>query len=264
MSLYKNLINEALEEDQRANREVVERLRKNYVDNKEKMKEGNEISSYQLSIVQRLMNLLAKEVNTIIISIQDDLDKSQGFDLIEYVGNVSDTTLKYNNLSIYLKNINYNKLSKGSQSRIKQITNQILPSLITLGNYFNPENGFFYADDDPQLFNPTEEATNFEATINEIYNQISNGTYLNVAVLEDYESKDIRGREEQKKVFEEITKRERINRKKMEERLKNLRKSEEARREEERRRGIDPMEYEYGESEEEEEEDDEDEGEEEF
>jgi len=228
MSLYKNLINEALEEDQRANREVVERLQKNYVDNKEKMKEGNDISSYQLSIVQRLMNLLAKEVNTSIIMIQNDLDKNEmSFELIEYVGNISDITLKYNNLAIFLKNINYNKLSKGSQIKINQITSKILPSLITLGNFLNPENGFISIDEEAEKFKATDEATNFEATINEIYNQISNGTYSNVEVLEDYESKDIRGRKEQKKEEEEIIKREIINRKKREQREKDLAKSEE-------------------------------------
>jgi hypothetical protein len=229
MSLYRNLINEALEEDQRANREVVERLKKNYLDNKEKLQEGNDISSYQLSIVQRLVNLIAREVNTAILMIQNDIANEDGqFNLMDYIGRFGDITIRYNNLAIYLKNINYNRLNKGSQTKINAIANKLSSSLLTLENFLNPENGF--------VLDEINEATNFEATINEIYNQINNNTFNNVDVLEEYESKEIRGQRKEKETEKEAERREKLRQAILEQKRKELRNIRKSRKTEEKRR----------------------------
>jgi len=187
MELYKTLINESLDEDQKANREVVSRLKKNIKDNKDALQSNLDITKQQLSVVERLTNLLQKEINTIVVEFEKEYyrgaDEGEEVDIGGYTGNLADMTMKYNNIVTFLKGINYNKLSRGSRSEVLSIVQRVLPSLKLLETYFNPEN---LGANDQQL----EFLSSYIGTINEMYTQISDGTFNNIQILEKIPTKE--------------------------------------------------------------------------
>jgi len=189
MELYKTLINESLDEDQKANREVISRLKKNIKDNKDALQSNLDISKQQLSIVERLTNLLQKEINTIVVEFEKEyykgIDEAEEVDIGGYTGNLADMTMKYNNIVTYLKGINYNRLSRGSRSEILSIVQRVLPSLTLLEEYFNPEK---LRVNDQQL----EFLSSYIGTINEMYTQISDGTFNNIQILEKIPTKEVK------------------------------------------------------------------------
>jgi len=191
MELYKTLINESLDEDQKANREVVSRLKKNIKDNKDSLQSNLDISKQQLSVVERLTNLLQKEINTIVVEFEKQFfqrereEAGENFDVFGFTDNLADMTLKYDNIVTYLRGINYNRLSRGSRSEVLSIVQRVLPSLKVLEEYFSPEKFILNADKEELEF-----LNEYLGTINEMYTQISDGTFNNIQVLEKIQTRE--------------------------------------------------------------------------
>lgn len=182
MELYKNLINEALEEDRKADREVLERLKKNYMDNKEKLEGELQLNPTQERVLKRLVSLMLRDMNVMISMVSNDWQSDEVPELSDYIGRIADIVSKYNNISVYIGSIGYNKLNNGSKSVINSAVDKVLQSLQSLIYYLDPEAGLFYG--------ASEELDLLRANLEQVYNEIQFRNYKLVYPLEDYKPKE--------------------------------------------------------------------------
>jgi len=137
MSLYQSITNEALNEDRAADREVVERLKRNYLDNKEKIRPNNSLDGVRRSVFKQNISLMQKYIFKAfgyITSRNVYLTRNAPADL--NLGDLStilaDIVITYNNLTTFLKQINYDRLFDADKQYIDNQMKSFIPSLESL------------------------------------------------------------------------------------------------------------------------------------
>jgi hypothetical protein len=125
MELYKTLNNEALDEDLKAQREVIERLRRQIKDIDE-----NVVSKVELTKEKKIA--LTKYVLSLNASIDDIFLKSADTRIKEKY-NLGDIPYKYNLLATYImKNLGYKILDDTDKSIVNESVDKLLPKLQSL------------------------------------------------------------------------------------------------------------------------------------
>ena len=82
MSLYRNINNEALDNDREADREVLRRLKKNYIDNKEAIKPSIVLDTIQRNVVKKYFNLFERQIYKLIGYIEErKISPTKTFDI---------------------------------------------------------------------------------------------------------------------------------------------------------------------------------------
>jgi len=122
MSLYQNLINESLDEDLAINREVVKRLKKNFLDNKEKIQANVEVDDTVKNVLQRYFSVFERDLFVII----GNLEKANTSSIIEDVAHV---VKSYNDVCIYLLKMMYKSMSNNDRNAIQEKFTSYLASV---------------------------------------------------------------------------------------------------------------------------------------
>jgi len=121
MSLYQVINNEALDEDLRANREVVRRLKKNYLDNTEQIKPNIILDSIQKNILARNFAIYERQLFKLTGYLeQQDISAGGVISQAEVADQISKIVLAYNNLIIFINSLDPNKLFAGDKQNINK------------------------------------------------------------------------------------------------------------------------------------------------
>ena len=119
MSLYQVINNEALDEDQRIYRQVVERMKRNITDNKEKAKPQATLDTIQKNVIKKNFNIFERQLYKLAGYIEErNVSPNKTYDVGDVAEAVSNIILAYNNISAYLDSISYNKLYQGDKQFI--------------------------------------------------------------------------------------------------------------------------------------------------
>lgn len=137
MSLYKELNNEALEDDRKADLEVLRRLKQNYLDNKEKIKPVIPLDKQMILIFKKLYGDIVYEISTTLTELEKDTLKDEEIDAGEYNVNVGDIVSDYNRIVLYLSKMGYNKLLKSEKNMIDDNMNKLVNPLNIIATYLN-------------------------------------------------------------------------------------------------------------------------------
>jgi hypothetical protein len=169
MELYKNINNEALDEDLKAKRTVLERLRKNYGQIDEEV-----LSKVELSKESKVA--LTKSVLSLNASIDDIFLKSADRRIKEKY-NLGDIPYKYNLMATYImKNLGYRQLDDVDKSFVNENVDKLIPKLQSLNELAN-ENEFLDAFLVPKIIdNIKSRQFNTLVDLPEIQNRISEFT----------------------------------------------------------------------------------------
>jgi hypothetical protein len=121
MSLYQVINNEALDEDLRANREVVRRLKKNYLDNTEQIKPNIILDSIQKNILARNFAIYERQLFKLTGYLeQQDISAGGVISQAEVADQISKIVLAYNNLIIFINSLDPNSLFAGDKQNINK------------------------------------------------------------------------------------------------------------------------------------------------
>jgi len=125
MELYKNINNEALDEDLKAKREVIERLKKSLVGINEQVVE-------KIELTKENKTALIKSVLSLNASIDDIFLKSADPRIKEKY-NLGDIPYKYNLMATFInKNLSYKNLDEVDKSFVNVNVDKLLPKLQSL------------------------------------------------------------------------------------------------------------------------------------
>jgi hypothetical protein len=128
MSLYQVINNEAVDEDQKIYRQVVELMKKNIIDNKEKASPQPVLDTIQKNVIKKTFSILERQIYKLLGYIEQRTLSSTAvsYDVGDVANLISNIISAYNNISSYLENISYDKLSQGD----KQFINTRFPQYI--------------------------------------------------------------------------------------------------------------------------------------
>lgn len=141
MSLYRNLINESLEDDRRAQNEVIARLRKNNIDTTRALKADiadNEDNFNQFR--QMTINLL-NFIDTVLLEMEEDINIQPGeeeeeeeenvrfLDLKDYIPKIIEIVTKYNNITFTLLKNKFSSIPQQNKNKYFDFILKIKPSL---------------------------------------------------------------------------------------------------------------------------------------
>lgn len=130
MSLYINLINESLEDDRKADLEVLARLKRNYIDNRENAKPQVTLDTIQINLIKKNFNIFERQIYKLLGYIeQRKISQDKYYDIGEVADLVSNIILSYNGIVAYLQNVGYNKLFQGDKQFIDKRFAEYIASL---------------------------------------------------------------------------------------------------------------------------------------
>ena len=134
MSLYQSINNEALDEDRNADRVVLERLKKNYLDNTEKIQPNSTFDGVRKTVFKQNISLFEKYIYKLFGYIASrNVYKYQGQPFELNLGEVStilaDIVIAYNVIVVYLKKIKYNNLMQNDKQYIDKVLSGYVPLL---------------------------------------------------------------------------------------------------------------------------------------
>lgn len=128
MSLYSNLINESLEEDNKANREVVERLRKNFIDRAEQARPEISFDKQAILVFKRYLNNFSYVVFSLLNRLETDSSRDIEIEPIEYTPFIQEVVLEFNRLILFINKMGYNNVTPKDKAYIEaQLTKFINP-----------------------------------------------------------------------------------------------------------------------------------------
>ena len=126
------LVNEAISEDKKQQRRVIERLKKQVA-----LWSGDTDEQRQMKIVDKdelnTINNLIIKLNQVIDNNLRAIYKKQNLDLLRFNTDISNA---YNSLALYLQKIGYNSLDESEKIKIYSQTNLLLPKLNNLAEIF--------------------------------------------------------------------------------------------------------------------------------
>lgn len=125
MELYKSINNEALDEDLKAKRTVMERLKKNYGDIDEQVVSKVEFTKPQKTLLSKAILSLNASIDDIFIKAADSRIKEKY--------NLGDIPYKYNLLATFInKTLSYKNLEAIDKSYIDENVDKLIPKLQSL------------------------------------------------------------------------------------------------------------------------------------
>lgn len=132
MELYKTLNNEALDEDLKAKREVMERIIKNASQIDEEIVSKQFLNKEDLNSLTKYILSLNASIDEVFFEIAESKGK--------VVLNLGDIPYKYNLLVNYIKNLGYLNMDATDKSIIDEKVSKLIPKLLSLENIANEEN----------------------------------------------------------------------------------------------------------------------------
>lgn len=135
MSLYKQINNEALDEDLAVQRALAERIRASVKDNKEKIRATIKMSGIQKTEIVKAIELIKKYIFKLYATIADQgFVDNVNFDKISK--NIADIVLTWNSFVGLLQSINFNKMQMDDRKYIESLIKDLPGLLSAIGNYY--------------------------------------------------------------------------------------------------------------------------------
>ena len=126
--LYQQINNEALDEDRRADLEVIRRLKKNYTENKEAVKPRRRLDPVMKNAFRKELTLFEKYIYKTEAFLETIGVFGRTIDIQEATLLLSDIVITYNSLVSFLGKINFNQLDEDDKNFIKnKITGNLAP-----------------------------------------------------------------------------------------------------------------------------------------
>jgi len=126
--LYQQINNEALDEDRRADLEVIRRLKKNYIENKEASKPRRRLDPVMKNAFRKELGLFEKYVYKTEAFLETTGVFGRPIDIQNASKLLSDIVITYNSLVSFLGKINFNQLDEDDKNFIKnKITGNLAP-----------------------------------------------------------------------------------------------------------------------------------------
>lgn len=126
--LYQQINNEALDEDRRADLEVIRRLKKNYIENKEAAKPRRRLDQVMKNAFRKELALFEKYVYKTEALLETIGVFGRGVNIQDATLVLSDIVITYNSLVSFLGKINFNQLDEDDKNFIKnKITGNLAP-----------------------------------------------------------------------------------------------------------------------------------------
>lgn len=127
--LYQQINNEALDEDRKADLEVIRRLKKNYIENKEKLKEEIQLDSIQKNTLKKNLSAFERQLYKIIGYIEGKRETGGQVDTAEITELISNVIISFNNLCLYIQSLSYNRLTEPDKQYIARQFNSFIASI---------------------------------------------------------------------------------------------------------------------------------------
>lgn len=127
--LYQQINNEALDEDRKADLEVIRRLKKNYIENTEKVKEEIQLDSIQKNTLKKNLSAFERQLYKIIGYIEGKRETGGKVDTTEITELISNVILSFNNLCLYIQSLSYNRLTDPDKQYIDRQLNTFIASI---------------------------------------------------------------------------------------------------------------------------------------
>jgi hypothetical protein len=132
MELYKFINNEALDEDLKAKREVLERLKRQVRGVNEEVVEKKELNKVDINMLNRYILSLNASIDDVFFSLAE----TKKSDIL----NLGEIPYKYNLLVNFIKSIGYNSFIEGDKRIIDDKVKKLVPKLKSLENLANERN----------------------------------------------------------------------------------------------------------------------------
>ena len=129
MSLYQQINNEALDEDRKADLEVVRRLKQNYIENKEKVKEEIQLDSIQKNTLKKNFSAFERQLYKIIGYVESKRETGAKIDTAEITELISNVIISFNNLALYIQSLSYNRLTEADKQYIARQFSSLIASI---------------------------------------------------------------------------------------------------------------------------------------
>jgi hypothetical protein len=127
MSLYQVLNNEAADEDNKINREVLARLKKNYIDNKEQAKPNLLLDGVQKSVLKKNFSNFDRQLYNLIGYVEQKRLSNRAFNIKDLTELISNIIQSFNTLVIFIGTVNYEKLFQSDKTFIDNKMLEYLP-----------------------------------------------------------------------------------------------------------------------------------------
>ena len=127
--LYQQINNEALDEDRRADLEVVRRLKQNYIDNKDKVREEIQLSSIQKNTLKKNLSAFERQLYKIIGYVEGKRETGGKIDVSEITDLIGNTILSFNSLALYIQSLSYNRLTEPDKQYIARQFSAFIASI---------------------------------------------------------------------------------------------------------------------------------------
>lgn len=127
--LFQQINNEALDEDRKADLEVVRRLKKNYIENKEKVKEEIQLDSIQKNTLKKNLSAFERQLYKIIGYIEGKRETGGKVDTADITELISNVIISFNNLCLYIQSLSYNRLTEPDKQFIARQFNTFVASI---------------------------------------------------------------------------------------------------------------------------------------
>lgn len=127
MSLYQVLNNEAADEDNKINREVLARLKKNYIDNKEQAKPNLLLDGVQKSVLKKNFSNFDRQLYNLIGYVEQKRLSNRPFNIKDLTELISNIIQSFNTLVIFIGTVNYEKLFQSDKTFIDNKMLEYLP-----------------------------------------------------------------------------------------------------------------------------------------
>jgi hypothetical protein len=127
MSLYQVFNNEAVDEDNKINREVLARLKKNYIDNTEQAKPNLLLDAIQKSVLKKNFSNFDRQLYNIIGYVEQKRLSNTAFNIKDLTELISNIIQSFNTLVIFIGTVNYAKLFQSDKTFIDNKMLEYLP-----------------------------------------------------------------------------------------------------------------------------------------
>lgn len=136
--LFQQINNEALDEDRKADLEVVRRLKKNYIENREKVKEEIQLDSIQKNTLKKNLSAFERQLYKIIGYVEGKRETGGKVDTAEITELISNVIISFNNLCLYIQSLSYNRLTDPDKQYIARQFNSFIASIKLSINTLKP------------------------------------------------------------------------------------------------------------------------------
>lgn len=136
--LFQQINNEALDEDRKADLEVVRRLKKNYIENREKVREEIQLDSIQKNTLKKNLSAFERQLYKIIGYVEGKRETGGKVDTAEITELISNVIISFNNLCLYIQSLSYNRLTDPDKQYIARQFNSFIASIKLSINTLKP------------------------------------------------------------------------------------------------------------------------------